>query len=143
LELTIPLAEALGAAHERGVVHRDLKPANVMVTREGRIKVAGLRPRQAGERGRLGRALRLRAHPHGPRHGGRRHPGHAPLHGAGQIRGEAVDARTDLFSFRRAAVRAGHRDTPPFRGSTVADLTSSILRDPAPRLGSSRMDLAG
>jgi serine/threonine protein kinase/tetratricopeptide (TPR) repeat protein len=39
LDLAIPLAEALGAAHGRGIVHRDLKPANVMLTTEGRIKV--------------------------------------------------------------------------------------------------------
>ena len=39
LDLAIPLADALAAAHERGVVHRDLKPTNVMVTGEGRVKV--------------------------------------------------------------------------------------------------------
>src|SRR5262245_26075418 len=39
LEVVSPLAEALVAAHEKGVVHRDLKPANVMLTREGRVKV--------------------------------------------------------------------------------------------------------
>jgi serine/threonine-protein kinase len=35
LELAMPLADALRAAHERGIVHRDLKPGNVMVDREG------------------------------------------------------------------------------------------------------------
>src|SRR6267142_4896387 len=39
LELAMALANALVAAHERGVIHRDLKPGNVMVTRDGRVKV--------------------------------------------------------------------------------------------------------
>ena len=36
-EVSVPFAEALSAAHERGIVHRDLKPGNVMVTPEGRV----------------------------------------------------------------------------------------------------------
>jgi serine/threonine protein kinase len=39
LDIAIPLADAVGAAHARGVVHRDLKPGNVMVTPDGRVKV--------------------------------------------------------------------------------------------------------
>ena len=39
VELAIPLAEAIAAAHDKGLVHRDLKPANILVTSDQRVKV--------------------------------------------------------------------------------------------------------
>ena len=140
LDLAIPLADALVAAHERRVVHRDLKPSNVMLTRDGHLKVLdfGLAKLMEDESGfdetrtireasitDAGKAM-----------------GTVPYMAPEQIRGEEVDSRADLFAFGIMVyeLASGRR---PFGGESSADITSSILRDAPPSLSTLRSDLPG
>jgi serine/threonine protein kinase len=132
LEVAVPLAEALSAAHERGIVHRDLKPANVMITREGRIKVLdfGLAKLEAPGSGTDATDMATESR--------------ADLTSEGQVfgtvaymspeqaRGGRIDARSDVFSLGVVLYQmlTGER---PFKGNTAVDMISSILRDqPSP-----------
>jgi non-specific serine/threonine protein kinase len=139
LDLGIALADALVAAHERGVVHRDLKPANVIVTREGRVKVLdfGLAKLESADAD-LGATEAMTMET--PLSLPGRIFGTVPYMAPEQVRGEPADPRTDVFALGVLLyeLAAGRR---PFTGDTPADVTSSILRDSPASLSSLRHDL--
>jgi len=141
LEIAIPLADALTAAHAQSIVHRDLKPTNVMLTRDGRVKVLdfGLAKLTGG----AGSDPSERALPTVQTLSvAGEVVGTVPYMAPEQIRGEAVDARTDLFAFGILLyeLATGRR---PFTGATLADVSSAILRDTPATITTLRRDLPG
>ncbi len=133
------IAHGLAAAHEKGIIHRDLKPENLFITKDGRVKILDFG---------LAKLTQVDASSHTSMatvtHGGTEAGlvmGTAGYMSPEQVRGMALDPRSDIFSFGAILYEmlSGKR---AFHGNTPADTMSSILKEDPPELSETNRNVS-
>jgi serine/threonine protein kinase len=121
------IAEGLLAAHRLGVVHRDLKPENIFVTSDERVKILDFGLAASREHAGRPQDLCVLSRDATP-------PGSAGYMSPEQIRGDAIDERSDLFSLGAILYEliAGE---PAFAGRSTLETLDAILEQDPPSLG--------
>jgi serine/threonine protein kinase/tetratricopeptide (TPR) repeat protein len=132
-ELGLQVAQGLARAHRKKLIHRDLKPANILVTSDGDVKIVDFGLATLFSRSdstAVSRASTLAEMPEQEKQPAI--AGTLPYMSPEQVRGEQLDARSDIFSFGCVLyeMTTGQR---PFKGARATDVAREVLRsEPTP-----------
>src|SRR4029079_7610663 len=125
VDAALQVAQGLAAAHEKGIIHRDLKPENIFLTRDGRAKILDFG------------IAKLTASAEGAFKGAATEPGMVigtvGYMSPEQVRGDAIDTRSDIFAFGVILYEmlSGIR---PFKRDSSIETLRAILKEEPPEL---------